>query len=80
LHHPHTCAYQVVRQIGGACEVVGDTTQQQAHGLAMGLVQAGHSVGAQAEGGVLGQPRAGLAKSVCIGGEESELKLVKHTE
>ena len=46
----------------------------------MRLVQAGHSVGAQAEGGVLGQPRAGLAKSVCIGGEESELKLVKHTE
>jgi len=46
----------------------------------MQLVHTGDGVSTQAEGGVLGQTWAGLAKSVCIGGEESELKLVKHTE
>jgi hypothetical protein len=29
LHHPHPGAHQVVREVGGAGEVVGDAAQQQ---------------------------------------------------
>ena len=57
-----------------------NATQQQAHGLAMRLVQTSHCVGAQAERVILRQPLAGLAKSVCIGGGMCEMRLVKHTE
>jgi hypothetical protein len=28
LHHAHACAHQVVGQVGGAGEVVGDAAQQ----------------------------------------------------